>query len=100
MFPLILDRFFFAQGGMLLDGKPGETTIRTSKLYDVFALTYLEYDASQTFKWKLIKGAVDDYAQRKLEAEEARGYPSDEDYNFEEVEEIKEPEGHGLSSTS
>ena len=39
-FPLILDRKFFAQGGLLLDGEQGKTTIRTSKLYDVFAVTY------------------------------------------------------------
>ena len=35
---------------------------------------------------------VDDYTRRKLEEEEVRGYPSDEDYEFEEEEEIKEPE--------
>jgi len=43
---------------------------------------------------------VDDYARRKIEEEEAIGYPLDEDYNFEEEEEIKEPEGQGLPSTS
>ncbi|AES72356.2 raffinose synthase or seed inhibition protein [Medicago truncatula] len=35
-------------------------------------------------------GVLDDYARRKLEEEEAKGYPSDEDYDFED-EEIKEP---------
>jgi hypothetical protein len=49
-FQLILGRKFFAQGGQLLDGEQRETTIRTSKLYDVFAVTYLDYDASQTFE--------------------------------------------------
>jgi len=29
---------------------------------------------------------VDDYAQRKIEEEEARGYPSDEDRDFKEDE--------------
>ena len=43
---------------------------------------------------------VDYYARRKLEEEEARGYPLDEDYDFEEEEEIKDPEGQGLPSTS
>ncbi|AES97709.1 hypothetical protein MTR_5g058690 [Medicago truncatula] len=60
----------------------------------------LEYDASQIFEWRLVKGVVDDYARRKIEEEEARGYPSDEDYDFEEDDEIKEPEGHELPSTS
>jgi len=92
-FPLILGRKFFAQVGLLLDVEQGETTIRTSKLYDVFSVTYSEYDASQTFEWRLIKEVVDDFAQRKIEEEEVRGYPSDEDYEFEEEEEIKEPEG-------
>jgi hypothetical protein len=99
-FPLIRGRKIFAQGGLILDGEQGETTIRTSRLYDVFAITYPEYDASQTFEWKLIKWVVDDYAQRKLEEEEARGYTSDEDYDFEEEEEIKEPQGQSLPSTS
>ena len=49
----------------------------------MFAVTYSKYDASQTFEWRLIKGAVDYYTQRKIEEEEARGYPSDEDYDFE-----------------
>jgi hypothetical protein len=34
-----------------------------------------------------------EYAQRKIEEEEARGYSSDEYYDFEEGDEIKEPEG-------
>jgi len=62
-------------------------------------VTYSEYDASQTLKWRFVKGVVDDFSRRKLEEEEARGYPSEEDYNFED-EEIKEPEGQGLPSTS
>jgi hypothetical protein len=80
-FPLILGRTFFAQGGLMLDGEQGKTTIRTSRLYEVFVVTYPENDASQTPEWKLFKKAVDDYAQRKLKEEEARGYPSDEDCN-------------------
>jgi len=43
---------------------------------------------------------VDSYAQRKIEEEKARGYPSDEDRDFEEEDEIKEPEGQRLPSTS
>lgn len=66
----------------------------------MFAVTYSEYDASQTFEWRFFKGVVDDYARRKIEEEEARGYPSDEHYDFKEKEEIKEPEGQGFLSTS
>jgi hypothetical protein len=44
---------------------------------------------------------VDDYARRKIKEEEARGYPSDEDYHFEEEEDdIKDPEEQGLPSIS
>jgi len=90
----------FAQGGLLLDSEQVETTIITSKQYDVFFVTYSEYGASQTFDWRLVKGVVDDYARREIEEEEARGYPSDEDYDIEEEEKIKEPEGRGLPTTS
>ena len=45
-------------------------------------MTYLEDDASQTLEWKLFKKMVDAYAQWKIEEEEARGYPSDEDHDF------------------
>jgi len=39
-FQLILGRKFFAQGGLILDGEQGETTIGTSRLYNVLAVTY------------------------------------------------------------
>ena len=39
---------------------------------------------------------VDAYAQWKIQAEEARGYPSDDDYEFEGEDEINELEGQGL----
>jgi hypothetical protein len=48
----------------------------------VFVVTYPENDPSQTPAWKIFKKVVDNYAQRKIEEEEARGYPSDEDYDF------------------
>jgi hypothetical protein len=43
---------------------------------------------------------VDTYAQWKNEEKKAKRYPSDDDYDFEEEEEIKEPKGQGLPSTS
>jgi len=57
---------------------------------------YLEDDVCQTPKWKLFKRMVDAYAQWKIQAEEARGYPSDDDYEFEGEDEINELEGQGL----
>jgi len=40
VFPLIIGMRFLAQVGLLLDGEKRETTIRTSRQYDVFAVTY------------------------------------------------------------
>ena len=43
---------------------------------------------------------VEHYAKRKIEEEEARRYPSYEDCDFKEEDEIKEPEGQKLPNTS
>jgi len=68
----------------------------------VFAVTYLEYneDVSQTQEWIFLKGVVDEQARRGVEEEQTRGYLPDEDSDFEDQEEDKEPEGQGIPSTS
>jgi len=67
-------------------------------------VTYPEYDVdvSQTPEWLLLKRIVDDYAIRGFEEEIAIGHMTEEEYDYEveEEDEIKEPEGKGISSTS
>jgi hypothetical protein len=84
-----------------LDGQQGGTIIRTPEEYQVFDVTYPVYkeDLSQTPEL-LLKGVVDAYVRKGVEEEEAKGCLLDEDSDFEDEEEDKEPEVQGLPSTS
>jgi hypothetical protein len=92
-FPLILWRGFFAQAGLILEGEEGQTIITTPEDYQVFDVTYPEYDLSQTPERLLLKGVVDAYSRKGVEEEKARRYIPNEDSDFEDEEEDKKPEG-------